>query len=396
MNILFLTHRLPYAPNRGDRFRAFHLMEAMSKFAGVTLFSLVHDDHEASQIGAVPFARAVYTARVSRSSNLVSGILRLPTVRPLTHTLLHAPDARRVLAAAVEEHRPDVVVAFCSGIANLVAAPPLNSFPLVLDMVDVDSAKWKSMSEQEPWPWSWVYKREARLLAQFERRVSLLAKKTLVVNDRERTVLSELAPEAAIEVVPNGIDIDSIRPGSAAPSSLTVVFCGVMNYRPNEEGVLWFAESIWPKVLEKCPEARFVVVGSEPTKRVQALAMSGRSITVTGSVPSVLPYLHEASVAIAPMRIARGVQNKVIEAIAAGIPVVTTSAVAAGAPKEVIPGIRVEDEPDAFAGAVVDLLKSPRERRLAMVAGCDLEALRWSRQTAPLENILRRAIGRAS
>src|SRR5262245_43526034 len=148
MNVLFLTHRLPYAPNRGDRSRAYHLMKAMAEFASVTLFSLVHDDEEAAQIESVPFATAVLTSRVPRIRNFVSGATRLATSRPLTHSLLNAPRVRELLQEAVERRRPDVVLAFCSGMARFALEPPINGFPLVIDMVDVDSEKWRQLCDK--------------------------------------------------------------------------------------------------------------------------------------------------------------------------------------------------------------------------------------------------------
>jgi len=142
MRILFLTHRLPYAPNRGDRTRAFYLLREMSRFAEVSLFSFVHDDDEQSHCDRVPFARDVTCVRVSRVPNFVRGALRLPTSRPLTHSLLDSGEVRAGLDRMFKDRCPDLVVAFCSGMARFAVEPPLNRCPFVLDMVDVDSVKW--------------------------------------------------------------------------------------------------------------------------------------------------------------------------------------------------------------------------------------------------------------
>ena len=186
MNVLFLTHRLPYAPNRGDRIRAYHLMREMSRFTRVSLFSFVHDDDEAAHAAEVPFAQTVRTARVPRARNFVRGALGLPSSRPLTHSLLHAPEARQLLTELVHSHPPDLVFAYCSGMARLALEPPLDTFPLVVDFVDIDSVKWLSLSERAAVPRRWVFEREARTLAKFEALAAERAKAVFVVNERER------------------------------------------------------------------------------------------------------------------------------------------------------------------------------------------------------------------
>src|SRR5690349_18863198 len=141
MKVLFLTHRLPYAPNRGDRNRAYHLLREMSRFAEVSVFSLIHDDEEAAHVESVPFAHDVTGIRVTRFRNLLRGVTSLATDRPLTHTLLDAARIHPALVQLVDRNKPDVVVAFCSGMARFALEPPLRGLPLVIDMVDVDSQK---------------------------------------------------------------------------------------------------------------------------------------------------------------------------------------------------------------------------------------------------------------
>ena len=146
MNVLFLTHRLPYAPNRGDRVRAYYLLREMARVATVSVFSLLHDDDEASRVGQVPFAHDVAGVRVTRLRNLIRGGARISSSRPLTHALLDAPDARDALTQLARATPPDVVVAYCSGMARFALEPPLDTLPFVLDMVDVDSAKWAELA----------------------------------------------------------------------------------------------------------------------------------------------------------------------------------------------------------------------------------------------------------
>jgi sugar transferase (PEP-CTERM/EpsH1 system associated) len=376
VNLLFLTHRLPYAPNRGDRIRAYHLLREFSTFADVSLFSLVHDEDEASHAGQVPFARAVATARVHSLRNRVLGAARLATRRPLTHSLLDAADARAAIDRLTADVPPDVVVAYCSGMARFAMEPPLAGVPFVLDMVDVDSEKWRSLAARTSPPISWIYRREAYTLAAFERDASRRAGAVMVVTEQERATLHAVAPAARIRVVPNGVDVDRFaRPDDGLPREPTVVFCGMMNYTPNVQAVSWFAERVWPLVLANRPDARFVIVGANPSPAVQALPNRHQSIVVTGPVEDVRPHLWRATVAVAPLHIARGLQNKVLEALAAGLPVVITSAVAAGLPGGCRAACAIADEAGAVARAVIDALA--RAQPAPILTESHLAELRW-------------------
>ena len=392
MNVLFLTHRLPYAPNRGDRIRAYHLLQEMSTIAKVSIFSLVHDVDEAAHATDVPFANDVTTARVTTVRNMIKGGLGIISARPLTHALLDAPTIRQTLADLVRDRRPDLVVAYCSGMARFALESPLDRLPFVLDMVDVDSAKWTDLATRSGRWRRAIYRREGATLRAFERIAATRARATLVVNDRVRVLLRPIAPDARITVVPNGVDIDAFRPSGPPSADPVVIFCGVMDYAPNEEGVRWFARTIWPQVRSSQPAARFMVVGSRPTRAVRALAEDDPSIEVVGEVPSVQPYLWRSAVSIAPLRVARGVQNKVLEALAAGLPVVVTPAVLEGLPAAAVPACVVADTVEAFAESVVALLEQSPEARRRRASAADLTSLSWRERLRPVAGILHAAM----
>jgi sugar transferase (PEP-CTERM/EpsH1 system associated) len=395
MRILFLTHRLPYAPNRGDRIRAFHLLREMARFAEVSLFSLVHDDDESSHDDQVPFAHDVTTRRVRRLPNLVRGTLRLGTDRPLTHSLLDAAGIHAALRTMVADRPPDLVVGFCSGMARFAFEPPLDRTPFVLDMVDVDSVKWDHFARVARGPVKWIYRREARTLRAFEAAAAMRARSTLVVNERERVALQAIAPSARVVVVPAGIDVDVFRPPDPPVDAPAVIFCGVMDYAPNEQGVTWFANEVWPLVRTAIPSATFSIVGSSPTRTVKNLAVRDSSIAVVGRVPSVQPYLWASAVSVAPLHLAQGVQMKVFEALAAGLPVVVTPAVAAGLPPDVQRVCPTASDSRGFADAVIALLRSTPVERRRRAALAPLESLMWSEQLRGLESILREGLPEA-
>jgi sugar transferase (PEP-CTERM/EpsH1 system associated) len=392
MRILFLTHRVPYAPNRGDRIRAYHMLRALSAHAEVTVVSLAHDREEERRARDVlEFAARIETVRVPGARNFVRGAAMLPTRRPLTHALLHAPGLTGVLNRVVERRPPDVVLAYCSGIAHAAMQAPLAGIPLVLDLVDVDSEKWALYARRTSGPMRLIYHREARCLARFEDEAARRASAVLVVNERERVSLAARVPDARVLTLSNGIDVSSFWPAGPPADGARVVFCGVFNYRPNERGAVWFANEVWPTIKARRPDATLTLVGAHPTPQVLRLAARDRSIEVTGSVPDVRPWLWRSAVAIAPLAEARGLQNKVLEALAAGLPTVTTRVVADGLPAPVLAGCRVADAPGDFADAVIDCLAmSPDERRDCAISA-DLSGLRWEDQLRPLRDVLNAA-----
>jgi sugar transferase (PEP-CTERM/EpsH1 system associated) len=268
---------------------------------------------------------------------------------------------------------------------------PLFAYPLVMDLVDVDSEKWAALATTAPWSKRWVYKREARCLAEFERQAAAHARATLVVTDHERAAFRAIAPEADVHVIPNGVDVASFRPAAAPTEQPKVVFCGVMNYEPNVEAARWFSEQVWPRVIAQRPDARLSIVGSRPTNTVVSLARRDPTIDVTGHVPQVQPYLWDAAIAVAPLLTARGVQNKVLEAVAAGLPTVVTPTVDSGLPWQVRPSCRVAESAESFATEVVNLLRRSASERRAIAAQASINDLTWERQLLPLEGILARA-----
>jgi sugar transferase (PEP-CTERM/EpsH1 system associated) len=368
------------------------LLREMARFAEVSLFSLVHDDEEWSHCANVPFAADVTCQRVHRLPNLARGAMRLATRRPLTHSLLDAGGVHRTLQALVDRRSPDLVVAFCSGMARFALEPPLEDLPFVLDMVDVDSVKWDHMANVSRAPLRWIYRREARTLRTVEAAAAARASTTLVVNERERIALQKIAPNADVVVVPAGIELDAFRPPHPPTSAPAVVFCGVMNYRPNEQGVAWFAAEVWPRVRSIIPNATFTVVGSSPTRAVKNLAARDPSIVVVGHVPTVQPYLWKAAVSVAPIHLSQGIQTKVLEALAAGLPVVVTPAVSRGLPPDVQRLCPIANDPESFARTVIDLLRCSPDDRRHKAASVPLETLRWSEQLRDLERILRQGV----
>lgn len=399
MRVLFLTHRLPYPPNKGDRLRALHIVRTLSATTDLEVVSLAHDDQElahADELRRLFPAARVTAVRTNAVRNYVRAAAALAGTRPITHCLLDAPGLGRVLRDIARDRPPDVVLAYCSGMARFALDAPLSSFPLVLDYVDIDSQKWAALGRTTRWPMGWIYRREAKYLGRFEAQAGRRAVSSMVVNEREREALMRIAPEADVRVVGLGVDLSNLRPNTAPTEEARVVFCGVMNYKPNVEGVRWFVRRVWPLILAQRPEARFIVVGSSPTESIRKLASEINRIEVTGTVDDVRDYLWGAAVSVAPLWTARGLQNKVLEALAAGLPTVITPEVLKGLPDEVHAGVRVAASSDSFAKEIIALLSTSAAERRAVAGRASLDSLAWDTQLAPLRGILSDAVEKST
>jgi sugar transferase (PEP-CTERM/EpsH1 system associated) len=393
VSVLFLTHRLPYAPNRGDRIRTFYILRTLATRWPVHVLSLVHDDEEASHIHDLDgLAASVTAVRVPWLSNHLQALKTLLTdpSTPLTVVLLDSPTLRATLHQTIHRLKPQVLLASSSGMGALALEGTAASVPLVVDLIDADSEKWAALAKSRTWL-APIYGREARALRTIESKVIAHSFGSCVVNEREREALLQHGAEK-VHVVPLGVDVDDLHPREAPSPSRTVIFSGVMNYRPNVDAALWLLEEIWPQVLEAVPDARLQIVGARPTRTLRSRAALSRHTLVTGAVEDVRPYLWSGSVSVAPLRFARGLQTKVLQAVAAGLPTVITPVVAAGLPAAVLPACRTAETAQDFARAVISLLQLTPGARRALASNADLSTLRFETLLQPLIRLIDHAI----
>jgi sugar transferase (PEP-CTERM/EpsH1 system associated) len=325
--ILYLVHRLPYPPNKGDKVRSYHLLRHLAARHEVLLGTFVDDPEDETHLDTVRgWCREAHFARLNPRGARVASLAGLLRDEPLT--LAYYRDAG--LHAWVGEQRRrggiDAVVVFSSSMAQYATGFDV---PVLVDFVDVDSAKWTDYAVSHRWPMSWLYRREGRQLLAYERQVAARATQSFFVTEKEVALFRTLAPECAtIRALGNGVDADYFSPDPGRPSpfasdEIPLVFTGAMDYWPNVDAVCWFAVEVLPAVRRQFPAVRLHVVGRQPPAAVRSL--EGPSITVTGTVPDVRPYLQHAVVVVAPLRLARGVQNKVLEAMAMARPVFHTN-----------------------------------------------------------------------
>jgi sugar transferase (PEP-CTERM/EpsH1 system associated) len=206
----------------------------------------------------------------------------------------------------------------------------MTRLPVLIDFVDVDSAKWTQYAPSHRWPMSWLYRREGQLLFDYERKIAARSVRSFFVTKAEATLFTQKAPECAVrvEALCNGVDADYFAPDNnrASPyaaGEIPVVFTGAMDYLPNIDAVRWFVSDMLPQLCQRWPQLRFYIVGRSPSPEV--LALSNANVIVTGTVPDVRPFLQYAAVVVAPLRIARGIQNKILEAMAMARPVIAST-----------------------------------------------------------------------
>ncbi len=362
MRILMLAHRIPYPPHTGDKNRPYHVARHLARRHAVTLVFPVDDPEDLPGVDALREAVGpeIDFAPIWKPWAVAKGLAGLARGRPLTLGYFGSRALRARVAARLAEHDYDLIYVSSSSMAQY-AAP--GRAPVVMDFVDVDSDKWAQYAERSAPPLGWVYRAEGHALRRYEAAVARWARLCIVTTPVEETLLRSFAPWARTAVIPNGIDLAKYQPLAADASEPALIFTGAMDYRPNIDAVQYFHDAIFPRVRQEIPEVRFYIVGLNPAPSVRRLGETPRVI-VTGTVADVRPYYARASVCVAPLRLARGVQNKVLQAMAMGLPVVATSRACQGLAAEPGKHLHVEDEPAAFASRVVTLLRSPGERRV--------------------------------
>jgi sugar transferase (PEP-CTERM/EpsH1 system associated) len=389
MNLLYLVHRVPYPPNKGDKLRSYHLLRALAARHRVWLGSFVDDPADAEHADALwPLCAGLHLARLHPRSAQARSLSALLGDAPLTLPYYRDAGLQRWVREVAARERIDAVVVFSAAMAQYAQALGL---PTLVDFVDVDSAKWAQYAPQHRWPLSWLYRREGERLLAYERQVAARAQRAYFVTDAEAALFRRLAPEAAARVAAcgNGVDTahyapDPARASPYAAGEVALAFTGAMDYWPNVDAVVWFAAEVLPALRARWPRLRLHVVGRNPAPAVRALA--GAAVAVTGTVADVRPYLQHAAVVVAPLRLARGIQNKVLEAMAMARPVVASAACAQ--PVGAQPGRELIAAADA-AGFVreVDALLAEPQRAAAIGAAARARVLAdhaWAARLAPL------------
>jgi sugar transferase (PEP-CTERM/EpsH1 system associated) len=400
MNILFLCHRIPFPPDKGEKIRAYHMLAHLAREHTLHLGAFVEDPAEmrhaarlremiAGECHLVPLGAG---ARV----NMVGGLLR---DAPLSASYFKSGALMRWTDHIIRTRNIQSAIVFSTAMAPyLLRQRGFDLKRVIFDMVDVDSDKWRQYAASAPSLLAAVYRREMRTLFALERQAASSFGGTLLVSPHEVNTFAKLAPDVRERLwsVPNGVDLDFFTSQRSyrnpfKPDEYPIVMTGTMDYRPNVEGALWFAKSVLPLIISRRPEARFYAVGARPNREVKKLGCS--TVVITGQVDDVRPYLAHAKAVVAPLKLARGVQNKVLEAMAMAKPVIATSPATQALDVASGEELLVADEPAKFADSVLAAIDAPSS--IGMKGRLYVERHhQWTRNFAALDHLLGEVLAR--
>lgn len=391
MKILFLTHRVPYPPDRGDCIRSFHFIKYLSVRHEIHLMSVCFGRMPESEViqALRHYCRTVRIFPIRYRANLVKSLAYFLTKIPLTVPMFFSKDLKLELQQRLKYERFDLIYIFSSSMAPYIM--DVDNVPKVIDFIDVDSEKWYGYASQSGGIKRWVYRREGKYLRELESRIEDVCRAGILVSNQEVSLFKAFRPGAKVFSIGNGVELPNFQKEPLNNNDADrIVFVGVMDYLPNVDAVKYFVREIFPHVLKKRPKAEFIVVGKNPTREVRNLELNVANVHVTGYVPDPGKYLSGAKVAVIPLRIARGIQNKILEAMATGVPVVTTSAALKGIEANADHDLLVGDNVGDFALKTISLLEDEvLSQRIARNARNLVEKkYRWETKIQELESLL--------
>ncbi|WND02601.1 TIGR03087 family PEP-CTERM/XrtA system glycosyltransferase [Temperatibacter marinus] len=364
-NILFLAHRIPYPPNKGDKIRSWNFLKHLLNNHSVHLGCFIDDPEDRQHISYLKsLCESVHAIERTGLMNKIYGLSGLFRGQSITRASYTSRSMQRYTDALIQSKQVDGVFVFSCGMAQF-SEKHAGNIPILMDMVDVDSAKWEAYSADSSFPMSWIYNREAITLGKEEDFAARSSHETILVSAEEAALFKErMSPQSAdlaqkVSGLNNGVDCHYFSAEQAdvsAAEASDLVFTGAMDYRPNIEAVCWFCENVFPMLKNKYPTITFAIVGGKPSQDVQRLAEI-EGVIVTDRVPETRDWIKASKIMVAPLRTARGVQNKVLEGMAMAKPVVSTTEAYTGieAPQETT--IFVRDDPILMAKQILSLLE---------------------------------------
>jgi sugar transferase (PEP-CTERM/EpsH1 system associated) len=389
-NVLYLVHRVPYPPDKGDRIRSYHLLRYLSRRAAIHLACLADEPVTAETTAALEsLCERVAVVPLGNWSRWLRAPGALLSGRTISEGVFHSPALVEVLRCWARETCFHVSLASASSMIPYLRRDELREVPAVVDLMDVDSQKWFEYAGAERGLRARLYETEGCRLRELEQALPSWARAVTLVSDAEADLFRQFCLWDGVHAVTNGVDLDYFRPADQPVAEDGCVFVGALDYRPNVDAACWFAREVWPAIRRRRPETRLRLVGRQPAPVIARLARLP-GVEVVGQVPDVRPYLAGAAVAVVPLRIARGIQNKVLEAMAMAKPVVASPQGLTGlSNKQDLPALTASERLE-WVEQVGRLLDSPALRRQLGVAGrAYVEAYHdWDRCLEPFGPIL--------
>ncbi|MGH7045117.1 MAG: TIGR03087 family PEP-CTERM/XrtA system glycosyltransferase [Stellaceae bacterium] len=388
MRIFFVCQRVPFPPDRGDKITTFNEIRHLSATHEVHVFCLGDGVRDLDNLpGLQPYVRSVTAVPVRARMSRLRALGALVRGRPLSVAAFDEVALHRAIIAKYEEGAPDLIIVFSSNVAQYAEHFP--GVPRIMQFQELDSSKWLQYARRSTIPVRWIYRSEAKRLHAYEGRIARRFTRATVCTAAEKRDFERTFPGVAVALVGNGVDLEYFRSSGETKRPGSIVFTGVMDYLPNIDAVTWLCDAILPAVQAQIPEATLTICGNRPTAAVRRLA-SRKGVTVTGWVPDIRPYLDRAEVFAAPLRLARGIQNKVLEALAMGLPCVVSTAAWRGTAIAEGAGILVSDDSREFAGQIVHLLDNSAFR--GEIAGKARGAVEvkydWATQLAAFDEVI--------
>lgn len=392
MNILYLCHRFPFPPKRGGKIRPFNMIRHLTaRGHQVTVCSLARSDAEAAEgQGISPYCTAFHMGRVHGPIQALRMVVRMPVLTPSSMGFFYSPDLKARVQQLLGSQSWDLIFVHCSSVAQYVEH--VSDIPKILDFGDMDSQKWLEYAAYKPFPLSLGYRFEGYKMLAAEKRLARRFDLCTATTRAEWETLNAYGTGADTDWFPNGVDADFFSPGAEGYDSDTISFIGRMDYYPNQECMSRFCELVWPLIKARRADMKLLIVGADPSPSMRKLGeLPG--VTVTGSVPDVRPFIRKSALMVAPLNIARGTQNKILEAMAMGVPVVTSSIAAGGVDAQAESHFLVGDTPQEYAQAIFRITEDPQERERLAQAGRArmLSHHAWPRSMERLDGIIARA-----
>jgi sugar transferase (PEP-CTERM/EpsH1 system associated) len=392
--ILYLCHRIPYPPNKGDKIRSFNLLKELAKTYDVYLGCFIDDPFDRQyREKLADFCVEFCAPELPKLWSKIKGLTAFLRGMPITLPYYSNNQLANWVEQTIEQHQIDTVLVFSSSMAQYVDNPKYQAMCRVIDFVDVDSDKWRQYAEKQKGIMSWVFNREHRLLERYEQHYCQQFNHSLFVSPDEAAMFRTLMPSAlASKIKPllNGVDVVFFDPKNTLGEPEIelnddfIVFTGAMDYWANVDAVVWFCDEVWPLIQAKAPALKFLIVGGNPDAKVRELA-NRPNVTVTGRVHDVRPYIQSAKVVVAPLRIARGIQNKVLEAMSMDKPIVASAMAMEGINAPTSTCLAQTDEAAPFAAAVLAMLDvAPTVDSRQWV----IDHFTWQATLAPLPQLL--------